>query len=102
MRPYYWPIGQKRDQEVRGRLLNRIKARHKRNWDTLEDVEWPLLKEPRGLEALAFYRSRDANWWIQEAMTFPDRARYHAYKYGALIRRYRPELVVAPRWGIAA
>jgi hypothetical protein len=86
----YLTLTKEQDREVRQQVADMLVARHRRNWEPLEEDEWPLLDQPSGREALQFYRSRDGNWWMQIAATFPDRARWHARQYGALIKRYGP------------
>jgi hypothetical protein len=76
----YLTLTKEQDREVRQQVTDML----------VEEDEWPLLDQPSGREALQFYRSRDGNWWMQIAATFPDRARWHARQYGALIKRYGP------------
>lgn len=95
MARYYWPLTKEQDRTVRGRLIGRVKDRHHRNWEPLYDDEVPLLNQPSGREALAFYRAQNADWWANEAATFEDRARWHARQYAALIRRYGPANTLA-------
>lgn len=88
MSRYYWAVGKKSDREIRGRVVDRLKERHERNWDTYEDAQAPLLEAPRGREALAFYRSCDLQWWADLVATYPDHARFHARRYAALVKKY--------------
>ena len=92
----YLTLTKAQDRKVRAELVAMLKERHHRNWQPLDDDEWPLLDQPSGREALQFYRTRDAIWWANEAMTFPDRAQWHMKQYAALVKKYgTPMLEVA-------
>lgn len=95
MSRYYWPLTRAQDRKVRARFAERIAERHDRNWQTLEDDEWPLLSQPNGRAALQFYRSQSVDWWGNIAATYPDHARWHLRQYASLIRRYGSPMQVA-------
>lgn len=90
----YLVLTKQQDRKVRAEVVDMLKERHARNWQPLEDDEWPLIDQPSGREALAWYRAQSAEWWMQIAATFPDRAKWHARQYAALVKKYgTPTLV---------
>jgi len=84
----YLVLTKEQDRKVRKTVVDMLCERHQRNWQPLEDDEWPLLDQPSGRERLAWYRAQTVEWWAQIAATFPDRARWHMREYAALVRKY--------------
>lgn len=83
----YFPLEQKRDVKVRAAVSERLAARSKANHEAWELL--PGMKLLSGRERLAWYETKDENYWQGIALTHPAEAHASLLDFASLAREYR-------------